>query len=212
MEEQRGSDLLEVTQLGRGRADSEPRQGPWCPDPRPSMLVLPQALVPPAAAHSPSCSPGRGETVTFLQPSPHPQSPRPSLLPAPSFSSSHLPASGLREKPSPHVRSEPSQLATSSAHLRPLSGHLPVSCGTAFQGEQLCPLTPRAYPALLGLSVPPGAPRPCPSLAVASPRSPRRRCCSLVLEEQTQVMSLPCSASPRVFLLSHGNHGHHSGP
>lgn len=171
--------------MGRDRADSEPKQGPWCPDPCPSMLVLPQAPVPPAASHSPSCSPGQGETVTLLQPSPHPRSPRPCLLPVPSFFSSRLPASGLKEKPSPCVRSawwsEPGQLATSSAHPRPLSGHLPVSCGTAFQGERPCPLTPRAYPALLGLSVPPGAPRPRLSLAVASPQSPRRRCRSLVL-------------------------------
>lgn len=47
-----------------------------------------------------------------------------------------------------------------------------------------------------------GPPRPFPLLAVASPQSPPRLCCCLVLEGQNQVISLLCSASPSA-LLSH---------
>ena len=124
----------------------------------------------------------RGRQSLSSGPALSPPSPSPSFLPSP-------PCLCLREKPSPGAhsawRSEPGQLATSSAHPRPLSGHLSVSCGTALRGEawgsSLFP-DPWGLPCLAGPLGPTWGPK-------APPIAPHGVFC-LVLE-QNQVRSLP---------------------
>lgn len=98
---------------------------------------------------------------------------------------------------------------------RPLSGHLPISCGTAFQREEwrgCLACDPGPIQACRPLHPPGTSKAPPPSLAVASPRSPPRLCHSLILKEQNHVISLLCSVSSSVFLSHHRSHRRHSGP
>lgn len=108
----------------------------------------------------------------------------------------------------PGVRGQ--SLATLSAHSQPLSGHLPISCGTDFlgggaKGGLPCLLT-QTYLCLLTSLPHLGPPRPLPSPAVASPRSPLSLCPCLVLEEQNQVRSLLCSHPPVFSSLTRRRH------
>lgn len=103
-----------------------------------------------------------------LQPALSPSSP-PSLFPPLPLSlyQSSLPGdSGLERAAPAHVHIQPGvrgqSLAILPAHSQPLSGHLPISCGTDFLGVGVrvkgglpCLLT-QSLPLLAGLFIPPG--------------------------------------------------------